>query len=131
MAVIGVCTGAGLWLLGIPLPLTLAVLAGIMNFVPNIGPIIAGVPAVLLGLQQGTNVALYVLLFYFLLQFAESYFLTPLIDQHQVSIPPGLMLSAQLVLGVIAGFLGLLLATPLTVLAMILVNDLVVQRNQA
>jgi predicted PurR-regulated permease PerM len=124
MMVIGVASSVGLWLLGIPLPVTLGVLAGLLNFVPNIGPIIAGIPAVLFGLQQGTNVALYVLVFYFLLQFAESYFLTPLIDQHQVSIPPGLMLSAQLLLGMLAGFLGLLLATPLTVLTVILVNEL-------
>jgi predicted PurR-regulated permease PerM len=78
--VIGVASTTGLWLMGIPLPVTLGVLAGLLNFVPNIGPIIAGVPAVLFGLQQGVDVALYVLAFYFLLQFAESYFLTPLID---------------------------------------------------
>jgi predicted PurR-regulated permease PerM len=129
MAVIGVATSIGLWLIGIPLAITLGVLAGLMNFVPNIGPIIAGIPAVLFGLQQGTNIAIYVLVFYFLLQFLESYFLTPFIDQHQVAIPPGLMLSTQLLLGVLAGFLGLLLATPLTVLAVILVNELHVERE--
>jgi predicted PurR-regulated permease PerM len=129
MTVIGVASALGLWLLEIPLPVTLGVLAGLLNFIPNIGPIIAGIPAVLFGLQQGTNVALYVLVFYFLLQFAESYFLTPLIDQHQVSIPPGLMLSAQLLLGVLSGFLGLLLATPLTVLVVILVNELHVEKE--
>jgi len=129
MTVIGVASSIGLWLLGVPLPITLGVLAGLLNFIPNIGPIIAGIPAVLLALQQGTNVAIYVLVFYFLLQFVESYFLTPLIDQHQVSIPPGLMLSAQLLLGVLAGFFGLLLATPLTVLAVILVNELHVEKE--
>jgi predicted PurR-regulated permease PerM len=129
MAVIGVATSIGLWLIGIPLAITLGVLAGLMNFVPNIGPIIAGIPAVLFGLQQGTDMAIYVLVFYVFLQFLESYFLTPSIDQHQVAIPPGLMLSAQLLLGVLAGFLGLLLATPLTVLAVILVNELHVERE--
>lgn len=127
--VIGVASSIGLWLMGIPLPITLGVLAGLLNFIPNVGPIIAGIPAVLFGLQQGMYVAGYVLIFYFLLQFVESYFLTPFIDQHQVSIPPGLMLSAQLLLGVLAGFLGLLLATPLTVLAVILVNELHVEKD--
>jgi predicted PurR-regulated permease PerM len=129
MTVIGVASSIGLWLLGIPLPVTLGVLAGLLNFIPNIGPIIAGIPAVLFGLQQGTNVALYVLVLYLLLQFGESYFLTPLIDQHQVAIPPGLMLSGQLLLGMLAGFLGLLLATPLTVLTVILVNELHVEKE--
>jgi len=124
MVVIGGFSAVGLWAMGIPLAFTLGVLAGLLNFIPNVGPFIAGVPAVLLGLQQGTNVAVYVLVYYFFLQFVESYFLTPLIDQHQVSIPPGLMLSAQLLLGVLAGLLGLLLATPLTVLTVILVKEL-------
>jgi predicted PurR-regulated permease PerM len=127
MIVIGVGSTAGLWLLGVPLPATLGALAGLLNFIPNFGPFLAGIPAVLLALQQGTSVAFYVLLFYFGLQFLESYLLTPYIDQHQVSLPPGLTLSAQLLFGALAGVLGLLLATPLTVVLVTLVQELHVQ----
>jgi predicted PurR-regulated permease PerM len=124
MVVIGTGSAAGLWLLGVPLPATLGALAGLLNVIPNFGPFLAGIPAVLLALQQGTNVAMYIFLYYFALQLLESYLLTPFIDQHQVSLPPGLTLSAQLLFGVLAGVLGLLLATPLTVVAVTLIQEL-------
>jgi predicted PurR-regulated permease PerM len=127
MVLIGVGSALGLWLLGVPLPVTLGIIAGVLNFIPNIGPLIAAVPAILFALQQGTDTALYVAGFYLLLQFIESYFITPLIDQQQVSLPPGLILSSQLLLGMLAGFLGLLFATPLTATIFVLVRELYVK----
>jgi predicted PurR-regulated permease PerM len=129
MAVIGGASALGLWLIGIPMPITLGVLAGLLNFIPNLGPFISVVPPLLFGLQQGGNAALYVAALYLLLQFLESYFLTPLITQHQVSLAPGLTLSVQLVLGLVAGFLGLVLATPLTVVVTTLLRDVYVPRR--
>lgn len=127
MLIIGAGAALGLWLLGIPLPVTLGVIAGLLNFIPNLGPLIASVPPVLFGLQHGTEVALYVAAFYLILQFVESYLITPLIDQQQVSLPPGLILSSQLLFGILAGFLGLILATPLTAVAYVLVRELYVK----
>jgi predicted PurR-regulated permease PerM len=127
MLVIGVGSGVGLWILGVPLPVTLGTIAGLSNFVPNVGPLISAIPAALFALQQGTDTVLYVAALYFVLQFIESYFLTPLIDQHQVSLPPGLILATQLLLGILAGFLGLLLATPLTVVAYTAIRELYVK----
>jgi predicted PurR-regulated permease PerM len=127
MLVIGVGSGVGLWILGVPLPVTLGTIAGLSNFVPNVGPLISAIPAALFALQQGTDTVLYVAVLYLALQFVESYFLTPLIDQHQVSLPPGLILAMQLLLGILAGFLGLLLATPLTVVAYTAIRELYVK----
>jgi predicted PurR-regulated permease PerM len=127
MAVIGVGSAVGLWLLGVPLAVSLGVFAGLMNFIPNFGPLIAMVPAILFALQQGTQTALYVFLFYLVLQFFESYFLTPLIEEKQVALPPGLTLSNQLLFGLAAGFMGLLLATPLAVVITILVREFYVK----
>ena len=127
MLIIGTCSTLGLWAIGIPLPLTMGVLAGLLTFIPNVGPIISVIPPLLFGLQQGGNAAIYVVVFYLILQFVESYFVTPLITQEQVGLPPGLVLTSQLLFGMLAGFLGLLLADPITAVLMILVQELYVK----
>ncbi len=127
MAVIGVATGIGLWLMGIPLPITMAVIAATLTFIPNIGPILSVIPPMLLAFQQSPMMALYVALFYFVLQLAESYLLTPLVQRRQVSLPPALTISVQLLFYVLAGILGLILATPLAAMVLVLVNDLYVR----
>jgi len=127
MALIGTGSIVGLWVIGTPLPVTLGVIAGLLNFVPNIGPVIASVPAVVLGLQQSGNSALLVVALYLVLQTIESYIITPLIDQQQVRLPPATTLSAQLLLGMLAGIMGLLLATPLTAGAHVLIRELYVR----
>ena len=127
MAIIGVGSGLGLWVIGIPLPITQGVLAGLLNFVPNLGPLMASVPPILFGLQQSSITALYVVGYYLGLQFVESYLVTPLINQRQVRLPPALTLSAQLLMGMTAGFLGLLLATPLIAVASVIVRELYVE----
>jgi predicted PurR-regulated permease PerM len=127
MAIIGIGSGVGLWVIGIPLPVTQGVLAGILNFVLNLGPLLSSVPPILFGLQQGGTTAFYVAGFYFVLQFVESYLVTPLINQRQVQLPPALTLSAQLLMGMTAGFLGLLLATPLCAVASVVTRELYVQ----
>ncbi len=124
MVINGVLTAIGLWLLGIPLALTLGMITGLLNFVPNIGPIIAGVPAVLIAWTVGAMPALYVLLLYIALQSLDGYVLTPLIQQRTVSLAPALTITAQLLFGVLAGTMGLLLATPLTAAAMVFVRKL-------
>jgi len=124
MVVNGVFTALGLWILGIPLALTLGTIAGLLNFVPNIGPIIAGVPAVLIAWTLGPVPALYVLLLYIFLQSLDGYVLTPLIQQRTVSLAPALTITAQLLFGVLAGTMGLLLATPLTAATLVLIRKL-------
>jgi predicted PurR-regulated permease PerM len=127
MFVVFLLTWGALLLLGLPLAFLLALIAGFLSFIPNLGPILSAVPAVLVGLAQGPQQALWVVLAYVLVQTVESYSITPLIQRRAVQLPPALLLSFQLVMGAVAGFLGLFVATPLLVVLMVLVRMLYIQ----
>lgn len=126
MTLVGIMTGLGIWLLGLPGAAALGFLAGLLSFVPNIGPVIAAVPAVLVGLMQGPQMALYVVLLYAGIQTVESYFITPLVQRRAVSLPPALILAVQIAMGLALGVLGVLLATPLALVVLVLVQMLYV-----
>lgn len=128
MAVVGSLTWLGLWLIGVPLAPILGLIAALLAFIPNIGPIIAAVPAVLLGFSDSPTTALMVVGLYLGVQTLESYFITPLIQQERVSLPPALIISMQLLIGVLFGVLGLALATPLAALGLTLVREVYVGR---
>lgn len=127
MLVIGVGTGVGLWMLGMPMALALGLLAFSVTFVPYVGPILSALPAVLVASSMGTNQLLAVLALYAVLQFLETYLLTPLVEHRTVQVPPALSIGAQLAGGVLFGPLGLVLATPLAAVAMVLVKMLYVE----
>jgi predicted PurR-regulated permease PerM len=127
MAVIAVATWAGLSLAGVPLALVLGLLAGLLNFVPYLGPMLSFVPALPLAIPEGATTVGWVLGLYVGIQMAESYLLTPLVDQQSVALPPALTITAQVLLGVLLGWLGLVLATPLTAAALVLVRMLYVE----
>lgn len=127
MSIVGVLTGIGLWALGVPLALTLALIAAVLAFIPNFGPVISAVPAVLLGLLQGPMMALYVILLYVAVQFFESYMITPLVQKWAVSLPPVLLIVFQVLMGVLAGTLGLIFSTPLLAALIVLVEMLYIQ----
>ncbi|MDQ6815105.1 MAG: AI-2E family transporter [Bacteroidota bacterium] len=126
---IAVLTGLGLWAIGMPLILTLALIAGLLNFVPNFGPIIALIPAGLIGLMQGTTTFILVLCLYTLIQTVQSAVTQPLIQQKMVSIPPALIIFGQVAMGLLGGFWGVLLATPVIAIIMTLVNKLYVEKQ--
>ena len=126
MAVVGVLTWFGLWLLGIPLAFILGLIAALLAFIPNIGPVLAAVPAILLALPEGGTTVLLVVAVYLSVQALESYLITPLIQQERVSLPPALIISMQLLLGVLFGLLGLALATPLAALGLTLLREVYV-----
>ncbi|MBC3538246.1 AI-2E family transporter [Rufibacter sediminis] len=127
MAVIGTLTTIGLWIIGVPLPLLLGVFAGLMEFIPNLGPFIAGLPAVALALVQDPGKALTVVLFFVALQSVEGYILTPLVQKRIIDLPPILTIIGQVVLGLIAGPWGLLLAVPMVAVIMVLVKMLYIE----
>jgi predicted PurR-regulated permease PerM len=127
MTLNGALTALGLWLLGVPLAVTLGLLMGLLNFVPNFGPWIAAVPALLIAFLQSPRQALYVGLLYLVIQALDAYVLTPLVDRKSVELPPVLTITAQVLLGLVFGFIGLLLASPLAAAAMILVKMLYVE----
>ncbi|MCQ4257208.1 AI-2E family transporter [Stutzerimonas stutzeri] len=127
MLLIGVLTTLGLWLLGIELALVLGLIAGLLSFIPNIGPVIAVIPALLLASMEGTRTMLYVAGLYTLVQVLESYVFTPWMQNRIVSVPPALTISLQLLFGLLAGTLGLLLATPLGAVGMVMIRMLYVE----
>lgn len=129
MLVVFILTAIGLAILGVPLWLVLALLAGILSFIPNFGPILALLPAVLVGLLQSPQSALWICGLYILIQFIESNFITTIIQQKMVNIPPALIISAQMMLGAMTGSWGLVLSTPLTVVIIVLVKNLYIKKR--
>ncbi len=127
MTIVGIATGLGLWLLGVPFAAGLGVLAGALDFVPFAGPILAAVPGVLVALSDGATQVIYVLLLYFAIQLLEGYVLTPLIEQRSVHLPPALTIGAQVLLGVLVGPVGVAVATPLTAVIVVLIEKLYVE----
>lgn len=127
MAAVGVLTALGLWAIGLPLPFLLGVIAALLAFIPNIGPILACLPALSLALPNGMVMVVWVLAVYICVQTLESYLLTPLIQRHEVHLPPALIISVQILLAALFGILGLALATPLTALAIVLVREIYVR----
>ncbi len=127
MAVIGVMTLVGLWALSIPLALTLSILAALLTFIPNFGPIVSVVPPALLALEQSPTRALWVLALYAGIQTLESYLITPLIQRRAVRLPPALLILSQVLIAVLTGLLGLVLATPLLAAALVLIQTLYVE----
>lgn len=132
MFVVFILTSIGLLILGSPLWLVLALIAGLLNFIPNFGPLIAMIPAVLVALMQGPSTAAIVAGMYILIQVVESNFITPMVQQKLISIPPALIISAQLLISPLTGGWGLVLATPIMLIMMILVQELYIkERDEA
>lgn len=124
MLAVGTMTAIGLAIMGMPFTFILSLIAAVLDFVPNIGPLISAVPAVIIGFTQSGATALYVIILYLVVQSLESYLIIPYIQQRVVFLPPALLLIAQLMMGAGLGILGLLLASPLTVVVMVLVRML-------
>mgnify|MGYP001544215167 CR=1 FL=1 len=131
MLVVFVLTSIGLAIMGMPMWLTLALIAGILNFIPNFGPLIALIPAVLVAFLQSPSTALWVAGLYIAVQVTESNFITPMVQQKLVSIPPALIIIAQLLIAPLTGGWGLVLATPLMVIVLELVKRLYIEKQES
>jgi predicted PurR-regulated permease PerM len=129
MAIIGIATWAGLALLDVRLAVALGLLAGLLEFIPTFGPIIAAIPAILIALMDSPQKALYVALLYVAIQFAENHLLVPLVQRRAVNLPPALSLLAILLFATVFGFLGLLFAIPMTAALFVLVQETYVKRT--
>jgi predicted PurR-regulated permease PerM len=119
MLVIGLLTTGVLFLLGIKSAIALGIIAGILEFVPIVGPILAAVPAVAMGFLDSPEKALYVVLAYTAIQQVESNLLYPILMKKGLELPPVLTITAQGILAIVFGLIGLLVAVPL--LAVIIV----------
>jgi len=121
---IGVVTYIGLSLFKIPGALALAAFAALMEFIPNFGPTIAAAPAMVAAFAISPRTALYVALFYFLLQQVQNAITVPLVERRAVNIPPAMLLVWQLMLAVGFGILALFVATPLLAILAVAVRIL-------
>ncbi len=127
MVVVTLLAGAGLFALGVPLAPTLAVFAGLLNFVPYVGALAGAVPAVLAGLAQSPTQALWVALLFLVVQTLEGNVIAPLIQKRTISMPPVLTILSQTILGTLFGGLGLVLATPVAAASMVAVRMIYVE----
>jgi predicted PurR-regulated permease PerM len=131
MLVVFVLTSIGLFIMGMPMWLTLALIAGLLNFIPNFGPLIALIPAVLVAFLQGPSTAAWVAALYIAVQVAESNFITPMVQQKLINIPPALIIIAQLLMAPLTGGWGLVLATPLMIILIVLVKELYIKKQES
>lgn len=127
MAVIGIFVAGGLWITGVPLALSLGLIAALLSFVPFIGPLLAAIPIILVALAEDPILVIWALVVYQVAQLVESYVLTPLIQRRAVFMPPALLITVQILMSVLFGIPGMLMATPLTLTVILLVQMLYIQ----
>jgi predicted PurR-regulated permease PerM len=113
MILVGTLVGVGLWLIGVPSPLALALLTGLAQFVPVVGPIVSAIPALLIAATVGPNTLLLTLVLYIGVSQLEANLITPLAQRNVASLPVVLGIFAVVGLGSLFGPLGVLFATPL------------------
>ena len=119
--------GILLWLLGVPLAMVLGLIAGLTNIIPVIGPFMSGIPAVMFALTQGVDQAAYVTLLFVVIQQIEGNVLMPMIQKYAAHLPPVLTVLAIVAFGSMFGLFGVVLATPLLLVSIILIQRLYVE----
>ncbi len=109
------------------LPLANALLAGLLTFIPNLVPILSSIPPIIIGLIDSPWKGLAVLIIYILIQQVESNILTPLVMKQRVSMLPAITLLSQATFALFFGLLGLFLALPMTVVAQVWIEEIVIK----
>lgn len=127
MAIIAIMSGIGLLILGVRLPLANSLLAGMLTFIPNVGPVLSVIPPAAMALLDAPWKALAVVILYVVIQQMESNILTPIVMQKQVSLLPAITLLSQVAFTVFFGLLGLFLALPITVVAQVWLKEVLVK----
>jgi predicted PurR-regulated permease PerM len=111
------CTWAALYLLGLPGPFVLGLQAGLSNFIPYLGPIVAAIPIALVAMPLGGSLLIWAVVIYTIIQSIEGYVIGPLIQRQAVETPPAWTLVAIVILGALFGVMGIALAMPLVAVA--------------
>lgn len=126
MVFVGLSMGIGLWAIGLEQAMILGLIAGLCAFVPIAGVWLGSLPAILIASMSSTRLT-FVLLLFLGVQFLETNVVTPLAQQRAVKFPPALIIIAELLLSSLAGVLGLIVATPLSVVLMVAIQELYVR----
>jgi predicted PurR-regulated permease PerM len=124
MGLVGGLSALGLYLIGVPSPLALALIAGVTEFIPYLGPWLGALPALLIAASQGPDILAWTAGLYLAIQQFEAYVISPLLARRLVSVPPAVGLFAVVAFGLAFGPFGVILAFPLTVVAMVMVAKL-------
>ncbi len=122
--VVGFASFIGLTIIGVPYALVLGIIAGILELIPYIGPILSGIPAIIIALTISPVLALLTFILYFFIQQLENYVLVPKVMQKSVGLHPVIIIIAMLVGGQIAGVMGMVLAIPVTTIISIILVDI-------
>jgi predicted PurR-regulated permease PerM len=128
MVIVAILKGIALSLMGIPMATALALIAGILNFIPNFGPLISMFPAILIALTLGINKAILVVVVYLIIQILDGNVITPSIQRKLINMPAALIIIAQLFMGYFAGVWGLILATPIVAILIVVVHEVYVKK---
>lgn len=127
MVLIGALSTLAVWLIGLPSPLALGVIAGLAEFVPYLGPIVAAVPAILVASTQGMNAVLWTTIAYIVIHQLEGNLIAPLIQRQLIFIPPAVMLLAIVTVLFVFGGFAVIVAGPIAVIIFVAVNKLYVR----
>jgi predicted PurR-regulated permease PerM len=122
-ALIGLTATVGLWIIGVPFPYVLGLIAGLGEFIPIVGPISAAVPAVLMGWTVSLKTAIFVAIYFAVQQFVENNFLVPRIMERQVGVSAVTILIALLIGGELLGIVGAVLAVPTAAIVQVLLQE--------
>lgn len=127
MAVVGVLSGFGLMLLGVPLALILGVVAGLFTFVPYFGPIVSAIPAIIVAGTLGWSAVIWVVLIYLGCHGVEGYIVAPFVQRRTVELPPALTVFSMAIMAALFGPFGLVVATPVVAAVLVIVREVYVQ----
>jgi predicted PurR-regulated permease PerM len=129
MVIIGVVTGLGAWAIGLPSPLALGIIAGALEFVTLVGPILAFIPAILLAATIGPEMMLWTIVLYVVIQQAEGNILIPLMQKRMVALPPVIALFAIIISAALFGPLGVVLAAPMAVCVFVILKGVYLEED--
>jgi predicted PurR-regulated permease PerM len=130
MVFVGLATGFGLWLVGVPAAWAIGLVAGLAEFVPYLGVLVAGIPAVILGFGQGTDTGLWTIGVLIAVQQLQGNLVMPLLQNRMVDLPPAVTIFGIIAAGILFGVAGVLLATPLTIVVLVLVRRLYLHEDK-
>jgi predicted PurR-regulated permease PerM len=127
MVLIGLGTALGLWVVGIDQWAALGVLSGALSFIPNFGTVAALIPAVAVAIVQAPGSVIIVVLIILAMSFIQAQVIGPILTAGTMNLAPVLVLVGQIIFGIFFGFLGIMLAVPLTAICVVLVDEIYIK----
>jgi predicted PurR-regulated permease PerM len=127
MLFVGICISIGLYFMGVPMAGALGLIAGLLTFIPYLGPILGMIPTVLIAFLASPELALYAIVLYFVVETLESNVVMPVAAKGVVRLPPAYTVIVQLAGAAVAGLAGVILATPLAVVAVVAIQMLYIE----